>query len=96
MTISGGKLKRAISEPFSAPPANPNSNAIPAASAIGSCASRQSAPNTTATSPIIDPTERSIPPVMITKVKCKGQQPDFNTQPRDLECIRCREKVVAR
>ena len=36
VTMSGGRLKRAMSEPLSAPPATPKSKAIPAATAIGS------------------------------------------------------------
>ena len=45
------------------------------ASGMGTPASRHRAPNTTAARPIIDPTERSIPPVMMMGVKARARRP---------------------
>src|ERR1035438_198177 len=76
VTTSGGRLKRAINSAFKAPPAQPISSAVNNAPASGKCPSRQSAPNETAANPIIEPTERSMPPVMITGVRAKANSPN--------------------
>ncbi len=75
VTISGETFSRAMSDPFSKPPVMPIDNAAPAAAGIGQCASCQSAPKLTAQSPIMDPTERSMPPVMITGVSASVRSP---------------------
>src|SRR5271169_2886465 len=64
-----------MSDPFSTPPAMPMHNAAPAAAGIGQPASRQSAPKLTAHSPIMEPTERSMPPVMMTGVSASVRSP---------------------
>src|SRR6266478_5080214 len=75
VTISGGRLSRAIARAFNAPPAHPSSSATTVASGIDRCQSRQAAPKTTAARPIIEPTERSMPPVMMTGVNASASNP---------------------
>src|SRR3984957_15031865 len=75
VTINGGILNSAISAPLSAPPPHPINKVTSIASGIGQCQSITSDPNTTAQSPIIDPTERSIPPVIITGVNASASNP---------------------
>src|SRR5713101_8003484 len=75
VTISGGRLSRAITTAFNAPPAHPRSSVMTAASGIDRCQSRQADPNTTAARPIIDPTERSMPPVMMMGVSASASNP---------------------
>src|SRR5216684_5414493 len=75
VTISGGRLSRAIATAFNAPPAHPSSSATTAASRIDRCQSRHAAPKTTAARPIIEPTERSMPPVMMTGVSASASNP---------------------
>ena len=69
-------FSRVISTAFSAPPAQPSSSAAPAAAAIGQPPSRQSAPNTTAESPMMEPTDRSIPPVIMIGVSASASRPN--------------------
>src|SRR5437868_4195092 len=73
--MSGGKPSRVIITALSAPPAVPNSSVSTTASGSGTWASRQSAPSTTAASPIIEPTDRSMPPVMMTGVSASASSP---------------------
>ena len=75
VTMSGGTPIRAMSHAFSEPPAAPRSSVAAAATGTGRCASRQSMPNTTAESPIMEPTERSMPPVTITGVSAIASSP---------------------
>ena len=74
--MSGGMPSRAMSSAFSAPPAPRRpAGATAAAAGIGSPQSRHAAPNTTAASPIIAPTDRSMPPVMMTGVSAMASRP---------------------
>src|SRR5438132_2353376 len=75
VTISGGKPRRATIAALSAPPRRPTANAAPTAAAMGQWASCQSDPSTTADNPIIDPTDRSMPPVMMTAVSARASKP---------------------
>ncbi len=64
-----------MSHAFNAPPAHPTASANAAAAGSGRCQSWYAAPNTTAASPIIDPTDRSMPPLMITGVNATASSP---------------------
>src|SRR4051812_5344530 len=75
VTMSGGKSSRAIITALSAPPSSPSTSVSATASGSGTPASRQSAPSTTAASPIIEPTERSMPPVMMIGVIASASSP---------------------
>src|SRR5262245_28281465 len=75
VTISGGRRSRAIRTAFKPPPAHPNKSAVHAAKGTGRFQSRYIAPKTTAARPIIDPTDKSIPPVMITGVNAIASRP---------------------
>src|SRR5580692_5743210 len=75
VTISAGIRKREIRMALSAPPATPARSARNAARAGGACQSCHAAPKTTAARPIIDPTERSIPPDTITGVRASASNP---------------------
>ena len=57
--------------------------------------SRQSLPKTTAERPISEPTERSMPPLMITGVSATRQQADLDAQAQDLEAVRQRQEIGA-
>src|SRR5262245_37843715 len=72
----GGISNPVISNPLSAPPASPRAIATAAATTTGSPPSRHAAPKTTAASPIIDPTERSMPPVIMTGVSANASNPN--------------------
>src|SRR6185436_11917725 len=75
VTISGGALSLVIIAAFSAPPNNPTMSVIAIATGIDRPASRQRPPMTTADRPIIEPTERSIPPVMMIGVMINARSP---------------------
>ncbi len=75
VTISGGMPRRATSTAFSPPPATPASRVTAADAAIGSPQSREATPKMTAASPIIAPTDRSMPPVMMTGVSATASSP---------------------
>src|SRR5579863_844653 len=75
VTISSGIWKRAINSAFSAPPAAPVRSAASVATARGKCQSCQAAPKTTAASPIMEPTERSMPPLIRTGVNAMASRP---------------------
>ena len=75
VTISGGNFKREIINAFSAPPPIPTTSVMTAAKAIGRWASRHKPPSTTADKPIIDPTERSMPPVIMIGVSTSASSP---------------------
>ena len=76
VTISGGRFSLVISTAFSSPAAHPNTSAAPAAAGIGQPPSRHSTPNTTAESPMIEPTDRSIPPVIMIGVIASASKPN--------------------
>src|SRR5580698_7534300 len=73
--MSGGMLKRAIRTAFNMPPTQPTSSAAKTAAAMLKCPSRQVTPNTTAASPIMEPTERSMPAVTRMGVKAMAKSP---------------------
>ena len=75
MTISGGRLSHEIAKAFSVPPASPTNTATKPATVSGRCQSCQAAPITTAARLIIDPTERSMPPVMMMGVIASASSP---------------------
>src|SRR5262245_27575598 len=75
VTMSGGNLKRAMSAALSAPPAIPMSSVAPTATGNGKPTSCHRNPNATAERPIIDPTERSIPPVTMIGVSASASRP---------------------
>src|ERR1035441_9289569 len=75
VTISGGRFSFVISTAFSDPARHPNSSAAPAAAATGQPPSRHSTPNTTAASPMMEPTDKSIPPVIIIGVSASASRP---------------------
>ena len=73
--MSAGKFRRATSAAFNAPPRAPTISVMAAAMAIGKCVSRHRPPSTTAASPIIEPTERSMPPEMMIGVRASASSP---------------------
>src|SRR5438552_1217631 len=75
VTMSAGRFKRAISSAFKPPPAHPNKTAMTAQAMSGRCASRHIAPKVTAARPIIEPTDRSMPPVTSTGVSATASRP---------------------
>src|SRR5215831_5109708 len=75
VTMSGGNLRRAMSAALSAPPAIPMRNVAPTATDNGKPTSCHRNPNATAARPIIDPTERSIPPVTMIGVSASASRP---------------------
>src|SRR5688572_15218379 len=76
VTMSGGIPSRATSAALSAPPAVPAARLISAATPTGRFQSRWARPKTTAASPIIAPTDRSMPPVTITGVRAIASRPN--------------------
>src|SRR3569833_2286306 len=68
VTISGGSFSREINPALSAPPAQPTASAASTPAPAGRCQSLTATPKTTAASPIMEPTERSMPPVTMTGV----------------------------
>src|SRR5579863_260721 len=75
VTINGGRFSREIAKAFKLPPRQPASSAATAAHASERCQSRNAAPKMTAASAIMEPTERSIPPVTITGVIARASNP---------------------
>src|SRR5215208_1000467 len=75
VTMSGGNLSRVIKAAFSAPPATPSSRVSAIASGIGRPTPRDSHPSMIAASPIIDPTDRSMPPVTMIGVSANASSP---------------------
>src|SRR5579884_3095071 len=71
----GGISSLVISAALSAPPAAPVASASAAAAGMGRPPSRQAAPKMTAARPIMEPTERSMPPVIITGVVASASRP---------------------
>src|SRR5580698_8527971 len=76
VTINGGILRRVISAAFSAPPSDPVSRASAAATGMGRPASCHAAPKITAASAIMEPTERSMPPVITIGVMASDNKPN--------------------
>src|SRR5580704_5702827 len=75
VTTSGGTLVRTINSAFRNPPAQPISRAATPAQGNEKCASCHNAPNATAAKPIIEPTERLMPPVIMTGVSAMAIKP---------------------
>src|SRR5262249_43512419 len=75
VTIRGGRWSREIRRAFRPPPARPVSRATDAAAGSESFQSLQAMPKTTAARPIIDPTDRSMPPVMMMGVSATASSP---------------------
>jgi hypothetical protein len=75
VTMRGGIRSRVMMSALSPPPATPTPTAASAAAPTGQPASRHSFPSTTATSPRSDPTDRSMPPVMMTGVTASANRP---------------------
>src|SRR3954468_47427 len=75
VTISGGMPSAAISVALSAPPAHPAASAAAAAPGAAPPQPRDAAPNITAASPIIAPTDRSMPPVTTIGVIATASRP---------------------
>src|SRR4029079_12067029 len=76
VTISGGRLQRAMSQPLRAPPMAPIASA-PIDRVHGDHpASRQSAPNTTALRPSSAPHDKSMPPVTTMGVSASASSPN--------------------
>src|SRR5271170_5533195 len=75
VTIKGGRFRREIAMAFNPPPRHPARSAAPAAAGSGKCQSCQAAPKMTAASAIMEPTERSMPPVTITGVMATASRP---------------------
>ena len=73
--MSGGNLSLVMSTAFSAPPATPSRSVSATAIGIGRPTSRQSQPSTIAARPIIEPTERSMPPVTMIGVSASASSP---------------------
>src|SRR5215470_4115801 len=82
VTISGGSCSFEMRNAFRPPPAIPDRRAIHAATGNGKFQSRHAVPNTTAARPIIEPTDRSIPPVMITGVSATASNPSSTLKRR--------------
>src|SRR5260370_2388490 len=76
VTISGGRFSLVISTAFSIPARHPNSRAAPTAAGIGHPPSRHRTPSTTAERPIMDPTDKSIPPVIMIGVIASASKPN--------------------
>ena len=86
VTMSGGMSRRAISTRVQrAARAADASSATRGRGRSGRCQSCTAAPNTTAASPIIEPTDRSMPPVMITGVSATASSPSSTLSRSDLE-----------
>src|ERR1035437_5556664 len=75
VTISGGRFNLVIRPAFNSPARHPDSSAAPAAAAIGQPPSRHRTPNTTAESPMMEPTDKSIPPVIMIGVSASASSP---------------------
>ena len=66
---------RVIRNPFNPPAIAPRTRVKAADPAIGSPPLRQSLPKTTADKPMSEPTERSMPPVVMTGVNATARRP---------------------
>src|SRR5687767_10216404 len=75
VTISAGSRRREITAASSPPPRHPPASAMAAAAGIGSCRSRHAAPKQTAASPIMAPTDKSMPPVIRIGVSATASSP---------------------
>ena len=95
VTISGGIRPRVIKSPFTLPASAPRTSVSAAAAPIGSPASRQSLPKTTAERPISEPTDRSMPPLVITGVSATASRPISTLRRKHLEGIRQRRGIGA-
>src|SRR5215469_9906410 len=73
--MRGGRLRPPIKTPFRNPQAHPTNKLIAIAAGKGVCRSRQRDPNTTAHSARIEPTDKSMPPVMMIGVTANESSP---------------------
>ena len=95
VTISGGMLQPRDQQRIQrAARAARAASAISAAAAMGSRQSRHAAPNTTAASPIIEPTERSMPPVIMIGVSASASSPSSTLSRTTSKKLPTREKVL--
>src|SRR3989442_11767769 len=76
VTMSGGMFSRVTSSAFSVPPAHPTSRATSTAAGMERCQSRQALPKTMAARPIMEPTERSMPPATMMGVSARASRPN--------------------
>src|SRR5262249_45815860 len=95
VTISGGSCSLEMRNAFIPPPAIPNKRVIHAAAGSGKLQSRHTAPNTTAARPIMEPTDRSIPPVMITGVSAIASKPSSTLKRRTSKKLLALRKFCA-
>ena len=93
VTIKAGIRPRVIKSPFKLPASAPRQIVAAAAMPIESPPSRQSLPKTTAERPISDPTDRSMPPVVITGVKATARRP-ISTERRSTSNALASEKKL--
>src|SRR5437588_979944 len=75
VTMSGGSPRPPIRIPFRSPQLHPASKVRTIAIGKGTWASRQSTPNTTEHNASIDPTDKSMPPVMMMGVSASESSP---------------------
>ncbi len=73
--MSGGKRKPPMSSALRPPPRAPTPSVATAAKPMGKPRSRHIMPNSTAESPMSEPTLRSMPPVTITGVNARAKRP---------------------
>ena len=73
--ISGGTPTRVMNQPLTAPASAPVASVTTIASSSGSPRFCQATPRMIAHSPMIEPTERSMPPVMMMKVIGRATSP---------------------
>src|SRR5690349_3546893 len=73
--MSGGTLRRVITAALTRPATQPSRSAAPAAAGMGQWPSRQRDPKITAERAIVDPTERSMPPVIMIGVIASASRP---------------------
>ena len=93
VTINGGRFSRVINTALKPPPNAPIPTTAKLAS-HGSIPSRLTImPNNTAHNPIIDPTDKSIPPVRITGVMATASRPISTEWRKTLETFRPIKKL---
>ena len=83
-----------ISTPFTTPAKAPKTNVNAAAPAIGNSPSRQSLPKTTADRPMSEPTDRSMPPLVITGVKATASRPISTLKRSTSKALASERKLV--
>ena len=83
-----------IKSPFKLPASAPRQRVAAAAMPMESPPSRQSLPKTTAERPINDPTDRSMPPVVITGVKATARRPISTLRRSTSNALASEKKLV--